>query len=89
MVDVSGGGIGPAPIGWSVLSQNETSQVTPDGRVETGVTVRFQTTQGTVASVFIPDLQYTADNVRAAIAARAEAIGAVGNLTSDTPVSGS
>lgn len=84
MVD-SPGTIPPAPVGWTVLSQNENSQVTPDGRVETGVTVRFQTDAGTVASVFVPDYRYTPENVRAAIAARAEALGAVGAMSSETP----
>lgn len=75
------------PVGWQVLSQNEDSQVTPDGRVERGVTVRFQTDGGTVASVFVPDFQYTPDQVRAAISARANQIGAVANLSYDSSTS--
>jgi hypothetical protein len=69
---------GPA---WTVTTQSETMGIGPNGQATRGVSVGFKLADGTTASVFVPDAQYTPDAVRAAIAERAAAFGAVKGLT--------
>lgn len=64
-----------APVtGWRVTDQVPTTEQTPSGRAERGMRVSFMTGKGVSGSVFIPESQYTPDNVRAAIAAQAALI---------------
>ena len=71
-------GTGPA---WTVISQVETMGIGPTGTAGSGVKVSFRTIDGTTASVFVPDAQYTADNVKSAIAARVATLAEVKGLT--------
>ena len=71
-------GTGPA---WTVISQSETMGIGPTGVAGSGVKVSFRLTDGTVGSVFVPDAQYNADSVRAAIAARVDVLQAVKGLS--------
>lgn len=66
---------------WKVTAQQETTQAYPGQGIQKGVTVTFQLADGTTGSVFVPDAQYNADNVRAAIATRAYQLEQVGQLT--------
>lgn len=66
---------------WQVTAQSETTGLTPSGTPAKGVNVTFKTADGTSGSVFIPDANYTADNVKAAIAERVAAFDAVKGLT--------
>lgn len=54
---------------WTVTSQNETTAQDSTGNFVSGWTVYYQTQDGTAGSVFVPKALYTADNVRAKIAA--------------------
>lgn len=65
---------------WQVVSQRETSDIGPDGNYTHGFRVSFTTAGGHQGSVFIPDNLYFPDNVRAAVAARAAVMDAVGDL---------
>lgn len=69
------------PSAWTVISQTETMGIGPTGSAGSGVKVTFRTADGTVGSVFVPDAQYTAENVKAAIAARVAAFDAVKGLS--------
>lgn len=69
---------GPA---WTVISQSETMGISPTGGAGSGVKVSFRLADGTVGSVFLPDAQYTAENVKAAIAARVAVLTSVKGLT--------
>lgn len=60
--------------GWTVTSQTEGPVIGPNGKAVLGVTVNFVTAKGVHGSVFVATDQYTALNVRAAIAARAAAL---------------
>lgn len=71
-------GQGPA---WTVISQSETMGIGPTGTAGSGVKVTFRTVDGTTGSVFVPDAQYTAENVRAAILARVAVLESVKGLT--------
>ena len=69
------------PPAWVVTTQSETMGIGPSGQATRGVNVGFRLADGTNGSVFVPDAQYTPDQVKAAIMARAEAFGAVKGLT--------
>lgn len=71
----------PAP-SWTVTYQQESQQVDTGNRVVKGVTVGFQTGTGQQGSVFVPDTQYTPDQVRTAIAARAAQLDTIAGMTS-------
>lgn len=71
-------GMGPV---WTVISQGETMGIGPSGTAGSGMKVTFRLDDGTTASVFVPDAQYTADNVKAAIAAKAATLASVKGLT--------
>jgi hypothetical protein len=70
-------GTGPA---WTVISQSETMGIGPNGGAGSGVKVTFRLADGTTGSVFVPDAQYTAENVKAAISARVDVLTAVKGL---------
>lgn len=70
-----------ASSGWTVTGQQETTKPDTAGNFTQGVTVYFTTGAGVQSSVFVPNLQYTQDNVRAAIAARAAQVDAVQALS--------
>lgn len=65
---------------WVVTTQSETMGIGPNGLAGPGVRVGFQLADGTAASVFVPDSQYTPDNVKALIAARAATVTAIKGL---------
>lgn len=69
------------PATWRVTGQTEDTQLTADGRVLAGVKVLFRTSAGVDSSVFVPNDQYNAAAVRAAVAARAAAIDSVSGLS--------
>jgi hypothetical protein len=52
----------------------------PSGAPVRGMKVAFRLADGTTGSVFVPDTQYTAENVRAAILARVAVLEAVKGL---------
>lgn len=68
--------------GWSIVSQQQQTRAVPgsNGPVP-GYMVSFVTGYGTNGSVFIPNPQYTVDNVKAAVAAQVAALDAVSVLT--------
>lgn len=75
------------PVTWYVLSQTEVVQPTTQGRLMSGVKVTFQLSTGETGSVFVPDSDYTLDNVQAAIQARVALLAGVGGLSgSHSPV---
>lgn len=49
---------------WKVISQRQTSTITPDGRFTNVVDVTFQINSGATATVQIPQANYTAEYVR-------------------------
>ena len=53
--------------GWNVTSQQETTDLDPQGRAVRGVRVMFTTDKGIHASVFLPASMYNPANVKAAI----------------------
>jgi len=67
---------------WQVTGQTEYTQVAATGPPVAGVKVFYTTGQGHSGSVFLPNAQYNVGNVRAAVAAAAENMDAVGSLSS-------
>jgi hypothetical protein len=67
---------------WQVTGQTEYTQVGATGPPVAGVKVYFTTGQGHSGSVFLPAASYNVANVRAAVAAQAEQMDAVGSLSS-------
>lgn len=67
--------------GWRVVSQQETLAPAASGTFTRGIQVFFVTARGNTASVFLPESQYSADNVRAAIAAKVANLDGVSDLT--------
>lgn len=73
----------PPPVtSWHVTGQAERTDIAADGNPVRGMTVYFTTGAGHQGSVFVPAAQYTADNVRAMIAAAAARMDEIGSLTS-------
>lgn len=73
----------PPPVtSWQVTGQAERTDIAADGTPVRGMTVYFTTGAGHQGSVFVPAAQYTADNVRAMIAAAAARMDEIGSLTS-------
>lgn len=72
---------GLPPIGWTVIGQREDYRPGPTGAFVPGVVITFRTAGGHTGSVFLPDTAYTIEIARAAIAARAIALDAVGLTT--------
>jgi hypothetical protein len=71
----------PAGTGWHVTSQQEGTQPGPSGTYTKGVTVYFTLDSGEQGSVFVPQATYNADNVRAAVSAKAATMAEVGQLS--------
>lgn len=69
------------PPAWRVTGQQETMDLSAGGTYVAGVKVSFQTTRGTLGSVFVPSDQYAPERVRQLVAERAAAIDAVDGLT--------
>lgn len=65
---------------WRVVSQQETTEVQPNGGVERGWRITY-TVNGTTGSVFVPASRYNRANVAAAVAAAAAETAAIANLT--------
>lgn len=59
---------------WQVVSQRQTSDITPDGRFQEVMEVTAQTTGGTTFTVRVPIQSYQPDVVRAMIEERAAQI---------------
>jgi hypothetical protein len=59
----------PTPA-WNVTSQNQATEQDTTGNFVQGWRVYYQLASGTTGSVFLSDAMYTADNVKAAIAAK-------------------
>lgn len=74
--------------GWTVTGQQESTEVTQDSRVVSGVRVYFTTASGVQASVFVPQLQYSADFVRTAIAQKVATIEEINGLGGGAPAIG-
>lgn len=68
-----------APL-YVVTSQMETVAGTPDGRYVNGIKVTYRTRSGANGSVFLPLEEYTADNARALLDARAAEAEAIQTL---------
>jgi len=65
---------------WVVTQQTEATDVGPTGAYVSGVRVTFRTASGAVGSVFVAHTDYTVDQVRKAITARAAVIEGVAGL---------
>lgn len=65
---------------WRVTGQQETNRTDATGRFVSGVLVAFTIDNGVAGSVFVPDAQYTPDNVKQLIAARVAQLTGVANL---------
>jgi hypothetical protein len=69
---------------WTVVGQRQTSQFQAGGTFVDGQLVTFETGNGHAGQVFIPSSQLAnVDQVKATIQAKANALDAVGKLTSD------
>lgn len=66
--------------GWEVTGQVEGVKPDNTGKFVAGVTVSFHTNTGQTGSVFIPDTQYTPENVKRLVAAKADMMTAVAGL---------
>ena len=66
---------------WTVISQQETLDLGPNGSFIQGVKVGFRTASGALGTVFIPSDTYTVERVRAAVTERAAAMESVAGLT--------
>lgn len=66
---------------WKVTGQLETTRVQQTGPPVQGMQVFYQTGKGHSGSVFVPQSQYNAHNVRALVAAAAANMDAVGMLS--------
>lgn len=71
----------PAGPSWQVTGQQEASEVNDLGQVDKVMRVMFRLSTGQQASVSVPLATYSADTVRAAIAAKAATLAAVADLT--------
>ncbi len=65
---------------WRVTGQSQTTKQLPNGVFADGWNVEFQTRSGHYGSVFVPNTQYTADLVRAAINEKAAAMESIAQL---------
>ncbi len=66
---------------WVITGQREANRLNPQGQYVAGIIITFQTRSGVMGSVFVPDAQYTEQNVRNAISDRVASLEAVGKLT--------
>lgn len=70
----------PAPSTWRVTSQQEGQGLGPAGTYTKGVFVYFALDSGEQGSVFVPAAQYTTDNVRQLVQARADQMREISGL---------
>lgn len=56
---------------WTITGQTETTDLNDSGMYVPGVKVQFVTARGVRGSVFVPTADYTAENVRKLVTARA------------------
>lgn len=66
--------------GWSIVAQQQTTDLTPDGRFQEVMRITFQTTEGVTGTLTVPISEYNPQHVQELISARAAAIKAVHNL---------
>lgn len=66
--------------GWTITTQQETTAPDQSGRYVPGVRIGFRTREGISGTVFVPDTQYTPENVRALVTARVVQMLLVGGL---------
>lgn len=67
--------------GWTISGQREDFRADENGDYGNGIIVSFITGMGHRGSVFVPMKDYTVDNVRRLVAAQAQRMDAVGQLT--------
>lgn len=67
--------------GWTVVSQQETTEPNAAGQLARGYRVYFRLPSGTGGSVFVPAAQYNPANVQAAIAYQAGLVSDVDQLS--------
>lgn len=73
-------GPGSTASGWKVTGQTEETSLDQGGRPVRGWRVYYATDRGVAGSVFVAGVQYTPDNVRAALMAAVQANHAVADL---------
>jgi hypothetical protein len=78
MTEISTDGTAPT---WQVIAQVERTILGVTGQATEVMAVTFQLANGTQATVNVPLVSYPPANVRAAIAAKAQAVAAVDQLT--------
>lgn len=66
---------------WVITGQLETADIGPQGTYVPGVRVSFRCANGQAGSVFVAQSDYTAENVRQAVADKAATMAAVAGLT--------
>ena len=66
---------------WTIEGQVEDYRQLPSGQFGQGIVVSFRTAEGATGTVFVPLDKYTADEVRAAVSARAATMAAVAKLS--------
>ncbi len=71
---------------WTVVYQQETSTIGPNGHFVDAMAVTFKTRSGVQAKVVIPLSQYTADNVKKEIDAYVAEINQVHTLAGETAI---
>ena len=81
---MSTGAMQPPGPKWRVTHQEEEPTIDDNGRSTTVHHVHFRTEHGHDSTVSLPDHVFTAHNVARAIHAKAQEMGAVHTLTSDT-----
>ena len=69
---------------WKVTGQQAATGQDSNGSFVRGRNITYQLADGTSGSVFVPNSNYTAEAVKAAIAADAEKVAAVAKLTSES-----
>ena len=69
---------------WKVTAQQTATGQDSNGSFVRGRNITYQLADGTSGSVFVPNSNYTPDAVKAAIAADAEKVQAVAQLTSES-----
>lgn len=67
---------------WRVTSQVPRIKANATNGIEEGYDIAFQTGQGHVGTVFVPNSRYRPDTVRELIGAQAALLDAVGDLSS-------
>lgn len=73
---------------WKITGQTPGFDTTPGSGLAKGTTVSFVVNGNIQGSVFVPDSQFTVENVRQAVAAEAAKLAAVQSLTHESPAAG-